>query len=243
MKITSLIKNIAASEHRYPDEVFSLPGRTYTCVNSYAYLFARKDIPLYDRMDGIFVDGMWLCKFLRIFWGKKITRRSFDMTSMARDLFERLNAPDNNQSIYFLGSRPEQVKAATELFARSYPGMKIAGCRDGYFKSDEERIGAARAIVSLTPDFAIMGMGKPAQEQFACLLREQGFKGIIFTCGGFLHQSTQKLHYYPKWIDRMNLRAFYRFYKEGTWIRLFYDLFRFPPLFIFDTLSSKLSKK
>ena len=221
MKITSLIKNIAASEHRYPDEVFSLPGRTYTCVNSYAYLFARKDIPLYDRMDGIFVDGMWLCKFLRIFWGKKITRRSFDMTSMARDLFERLNAPDNNQSIYFLGSRPEQVKAATE----------------------EERIGAARAIVSLTPDFAIIGMGKPAQEQFACLLREQGFKGIIFTCGGFLHQSTQKLHYYPKWIDRMNLRAFYRFYKEGTWIRLFYDLFRFPPLFIFDTLSSKLSKK
>mgnify|MGYP000060826451 CR=1 FL=1 len=42
-----------------------------------------------------------------------------------------------------------------------------------------------------------------------------GYQGIGFTCGGFVHQTAMnRMHYYPNWVDKMNLRFVYRMYKE-----------------------------
>lgn len=50
---------------------------------------------------------------------------------------------------------------------------------------------------------------------FLLKVRNAGFQGIGFTCGGFIHQTANnEIEYYPLWIDRMNLRFVYRMYKE-----------------------------
>ncbi|MDE6028555.1 MAG: WecB/TagA/CpsF family glycosyltransferase, partial [Muribaculaceae bacterium] len=126
----------------------------------------------------------------------------------------------------------------------AYPEMKIAGFRNGYFSSKEERQEEIRHIIELNPDFTIVGMGITLQENFALDLRKAGYKGIVFTCGGFLHQTVENINYYPAWINKYNLRAFYRLYKEkGLFKRLYYVLLEFPFLFTYDSLKTKMSHK
>ena len=78
------------------------------------------------------------------------------------------------------------------------------------------------------------------QEQFALDLKSRGYNGIVFTCGGFLHQSANDINYYPEWINKYNLRAFYRIVKEkGLWARLYNVLIQFPILFTWDSIRTK----
>ena len=45
----------------------------------------------------------------------------------------------------------------------------------------------------------------------------------------------------PKWVNKYNLRAFYRlFHEKGLWCRLYNVLIEFPILFTWDTLRTKL---
>lgn len=122
--------------------------------------------------------------------------------------------------------------------------MNIAGYRNGYFLLPEDRTQEIKKIVAENPDFVIVGMGSPLQEQFALDLKEAGFQGIVFTCGGFLHQTANGINYYPDWINRYNLRAFYRLYKEkGLFKRLYNVLIEFPILFTWDTFKTKVAKQ
>ncbi len=241
LKIDRLVDNIHNTSITYPDATFSEKGKVYTCLNPYSYHILRHNPEVYRRMDGIFVDGMLMCKFIRLLWHHNIPRRSLDMSGMAPDLFRRLNAKDCHESLYLLGARQNEVESSAAQIKSAYPDINIIGCRNGYFKDTEERRLTIENIVSLNPDFILIGMGSPLQEKFAADLRDAGFKGIGFTCGGFLHQTSAHINYYPGWIDRYNLRAFYRIYREkGLMGRLYNVLIQFPALFTFDTLRHRL---
>ena len=236
------IRKIRSSAEKYPELIFSEPEKAYTCVNSFSYHIFRKDPEIFNSLDGLFVDGMTMCWMIKFIWGHRIPRLSFDMTGMAVDLFKRINA--TKETIYFIGARPEEIENTVCQISSAYPDMKIIGFRDGYFNSNEERQKEIEKIVSLNPDFIIVGMGIVLQEKFALDLKKAGYKGIVFTCGGFLHQTTRNINYYPEWINRYNLRAFYRLYKEkGLFKRLYYVLLEFPLLFTFDSIKTRLKKQ
>lgn len=241
MKIKGFINKIEQSTARYPDSIFSDKGKIYTCVNPFKYHIVRKNFDTYMKMDGIFVDGILMCKMIGLVWRKKIRRLSFDMTAMARDLFSFLDK--SGKSVYFIGDAEEAVTKAVYNFSKNYPGMKVSGFRNGFFSSDTERQAAIKEIVKLNPDFTIIGMGGNIQERFAIDLKNAGYNGIAFTCGGFLHQSANTLHYYPAWVDKYNLRVFYRMVTEKTYVRMFHVLISFPLQFIFDSLHSQISRK
>ncbi|NJO34267.1 MAG: hypothetical protein HC869_15170 [Rhodospirillales bacterium] len=63
------------------------------------------------------------------------------------------------------------------------------------------------------------------QESFLLRLRQQGFNGVGFTCGGFLDQYSIGKQYYPTWIDRLELRWLYRLIMEPgrLWRRYFVE--------------------
>lgn len=240
MTTTEFVKKITDSANSYPDAVFSTPGKVYTCVNPYSYHMVRKNAELYSRLDGLFVDGFTMCMWIRLLWGCKIPRLSFDMSSMAADLFDALNGDMRDRSIYFLGTRQEAIEKTIDRIRSSYPSMNIKGFRNGYFKDDNERNEAIARIVELNPDFVIIGMGSPIQERFVLDLKKGGYKGIAFTCGGFLHQTSERINYYPTWVNKLNLRAFYRLYKEkGMAGRLWQVLVGFPAYFIYDSFKNR----
>ena len=217
------------------DELFlKVVGKIYTFLNPVSYLDALKHKELFEKYDGIFADGSLLVAAIRTFYGKKVTRRSFDMTSFAPQLFEY--ARNNHKSIYIVASKQEQVEKAVKIFQERYPDIKIIGFRNGYFHDEEEQMDEARKIVALSPDFLIVGMGILMQERFLLKVKDAGFNGIGFTCGGFIHQTAKdEIDYYPGWVDRMNLRFLYRMYKEPhTRIRYFKAGLIFPVRFAWE---------
>ena len=234
------VDKITESAANYPDITFTRKGTIYTCVNPYSYHIVRNHKEIYEQMDGLYVDGMLMCKLINLLWNKNIPRLSFDMSGMAIDLFAELN--NNGKSIYFIGAKQEVLEATIKNIKSHYTRINIAGYRNGYFLLPKDREKEIKHIVIQNPDFVVIGMGSPIQEQFAIDLKNAGYKGIAFTCGGFLHQTSNGINYYPNWINRYNLRAFYRLYKEnGLFKRLYNVLIEFPVLFIWDTIKTKIS--
>ena len=208
-----LVEKIVTTEFVSIKDVFARAGKVYTFLNPVSYLSALDNKELFVRFDGIFADGSILVAAIKLVYGKDVTRRSFDMTSLAPDLLSY--AETHGKSVYIVASRQEQVEKAVGIFKERYPKLLVVGYRNGYFASEKEQDEEARHIVEVNPDFLIVGMGALMQERFLLKVKDFGYRGIGFTCGGFIHQTANnEIDYYPAWVDRMNLRFLYRMFKE-----------------------------
>lgn len=208
-----LIDKILLTERSSVNQIFEDKGKVYSFLNPVSYLTALDNKELFGRLDGLFADGGLLVKAIKLVYGKQVTRRSFDMTSMAPELFSY--AQEHGKTIYIVASKQEQVEAAVEIFRERYPKVKFAGYRNGYFSSESEMDDEAKRIVEVNPDFLIVGMGALMQEKFLLKVKNASFKGVGFTCGGFIHQTSKnEIDYYPAWVDKTNLRFVYRMWKE-----------------------------
>lgn len=213
MNQSILIKKILSTENNSVNQIFETKGKVYTYLNPVSYLTALDNKELFGKMDGIFADGGLLVKAIKLVYGKAVTRRSFDMTSMAPELFAY--AEEHDKTIFIVASKQEQVEKAVEIFRERYTKVKFAGYRNGYFSSEEEMSKEAKHISEVNPDFLIVGMGALMQERFLLKVKNAGFQGIGFTCGGFIHQTSKnEIDYYPAWVDKTNLRFVYRMWKE-----------------------------
>lgn len=219
MPNTTLAKKIAQSEKV---NLFDLEKgvRIYTFLNPVSYLTALKKVSLFESMDGIFADGMLLVWAIRLFYGKKVKRKSFDMTSLAPMVFRYAN--DHHLSVCIVATHQNLLEKAIGRLKELYPSIIWKGCRNGYFSGDEEESREAKCIAELNPDILIVGMGIGNQERFLLNCKIAGFKGVGYTCGGFIHQIADQndlVNYYPKWVDKYDLRFVYRMYREPYTIK------------------------
>ena len=207
-----------------------------TFINPYSYLQARKDIELFSAFDKVHIDGILLVKFLRYFGIVKVKRKSFDMTSLAGSVFSCVE--EHRQRIFFIGSKKGVIDQSVSVIKKTYLSIDVCGYRDGYFDSEEEREETLKMIKDLDPDIVVCGMGTGIQELFLFDLRQLNWHGTGYTCGGFLHQSSSgTLHYYPKWIDKYNLRWAYRIYREPKLFKRYtVDYMKFAFIFTYDAL-------
>lgn len=211
--ISILVSKIISTESFSVNQIFENKGKAYTYLNPVSYLTALDNKELFSQLDGIFADGGLLVKAIKMVYGKQVTRRSFDMTSMAPELFAYV--AKHGKTIYIVASKQEQVEKAVEIFHERYPKVKFAGYRNGYFASENEMDVEAKYIAKLNPDFLIVGMGALIQEKFLLKVKNAGYQGVGFTCGGFIHQTSKnEIDYYPAWVDKTNLRFVYRMWKE-----------------------------
>lgn len=229
-----LVDKILFAESLTTEDLLCASKHVYTFLNPVSYLTAFDNQELFGRFDGIFADGSILVSAIKLMYGKSVTRRSFDMTSLAPQLLEYAEA--NGKTIYVVASQQEQVQKAIGVFEKRYPKLIVAGYRNGYFTSETEQDEEARHIVEINPDFLIVGMGALMQERFLLKVKEAGYNGIGFTCGGFIHQTSKdEIDYYPAWVDKTNLRFVYRMYKEPhTRKRYLQAALLFPARFIVE---------
>ena len=126
------------------------------------------------------------------------------------------------------------IDKAIKNILKDFPELNVVGFRDGYIQ-DNERKSLYQNIKTLNPDIVICGMGTPLQEQFLVDLQKTGWDGIGYTCGGFLHQTARNIQYYPKWIDKYNIRWIYRIYDEPKLFkRYFWEYPKFFGYFVYD---------
>lgn len=205
-----------------------LPDNTckmVTFLNPYYIETLKGESELYQKFDYIASDGIIPVVLNRFWRHPKSTRISFDMSSFAKELFEKIEKTDLN--IYFIGSEQRYIEKFIFTIKEEYPELNISGFRHGYIKNQFEEV--AKAIIRSNPDIVVIGMGAPLQDQFAVYLHDSGFNGTIYTCGGFFHQTTEKINYYPDWVNKFNLRALYRIFQEPY---VFKRIVKYYPYFI-----------
>ena len=242
MSIPVLVKKIIDTN---PDcaEILDCHGKIYTFLNPVSYLEALKNRDLYTNFDGIFVDGKFLAVAIGLFYHKRVKRCSFDMTSFAPKLFAYSEC--RGKSIYIVAGQQEEIDRAITTFTEHYPKLNIVGARNGYFDSDQAIDIEIKKIVKINPDFVICGMGAIKQENFLLRLKLAGYKGVAFTCGGFISQtSISNFIYYPRLFDILNLRFVYRMIKEKhTRMRYLQAFFCFPMKFVWEHVRSLFFSK
>ncbi|WP_183558401.1 WecB/TagA/CpsF family glycosyltransferase [Mucilaginibacter sp. SP1R1] len=206
---------------RIPESIEKFDPRNkalITFLNPYTYTLAVKNTAIFEKFDIIAPDGIFVVIVLNLLKATpfRIQRFSCDMTSIVPYIFKI--AIENNLKIFFLGTDPITIKKTMEIFRINFPNLQISGYKNGFFESEWERQEVINTIAVLNPPIILIGMGAIIQENMALDLRQAGYNGAIYTCGGFLHQSKDDIYFYPKIIDYLNLRFFYRALKENGFL-------------------------
>jgi exopolysaccharide biosynthesis WecB/TagA/CpsF family protein len=234
------IENIKIIKEKITEEAcidLTKKNKIYTFLNCYSYYIFRKNITSFKSIDAIFCDGMIFEKMMHSI-KIKASRVSFDMTSLAPIVFN--HARENNETLVLIGSEEGIAMRVKNILTENFDNLNVIDVRHGFFITEAERLEYIDYIVKLNPTYVIAGMGTPHQENFIVELKYAGWQGIGFTCGGFLHQTCKKgINYYPKLINKLNLRWAYRIWDEPKLLKryvlyyplsvsaFYYDYFKF----------------
>lgn len=182
-----------------------------TFVNPYSVKqFSTEYQELLFDFDQIYSDGQLLTNFYSKHFDP-IQRISFDGNSIASEVFEF--AAKHGLKIGLIGSTVENVESASAILNAHYG--EVVGYYTSGFNIDIDDI--AENIVKRNISIVVFGMGQILQERALLALKRQMADVVGFTCGGYIHQIAQnkRVQYYPEFINKYNLRAFYRVYDEG----------------------------
>ena len=232
MKFNSILKKLDWEFSKVP------PKSTVTFLNPYSYYLTR-NLKKLDDIDFIGIDGGLLKFIINLFFNFDIERISFDNSSLAPKLYH--HCINENHSIYFIGSTSPNIQGFINVLKAEVSNLNIVGYRHGYFESITQKEEVLKKIIKLNPNYVIVGMGTPFQENFILDLNQAGYEGIAFTCGGYFHQTTKGFNYYPYFFDKYNLRWFYRIIDEPKLIKRYLVFYPQSLFFIFlDLLRYKL---
>lgn len=119
----------------------------------------------------------------------------------------------NGKSIFFFGSKPGIAEKAAEKIREKYPGLIVAGTRDGYFQPEEES-SIVEEINGSGADFLCVALGAPKQEQFIFdhkkELKVHGAIGV----GGSLDVWSGSLKRAPEFYQKHGLEWLFRLIQE-----------------------------
>ncbi|MBO9445916.1 WecB/TagA/CpsF family glycosyltransferase [Ruegeria sp. R14_0] len=127
-------------------------------------------------------------------------------------------AVDNGLSFYLLGSTEEINRDCAERMTEMYPGLKIAGRRNGYFDPSEEDEVVADINAS-GADILWVGLGKPKEQFFAARIAPKlKHCAWVVTCGGCYHYIVGDYARAPMWMQKLGLEWVHRVSTGPTYL-------------------------
>ena len=154
------------------------------------------------------------------------------------DALAARSAARGDVRLYLLGGSGDTAQRAADAWRRAYPGVAIAGARDGYFRPDENDAVAA-AIRASGANVLLAGLGSPKQEQW--LVRYLGATGcgVGIGIGGSLDIYAGNVARAPAFFRRTGLEWAYRLAKEPRRWRRQLALPRFALAVLGEALSRR----
>lgn len=218
---------------------FSFEKGITSFVNPYSMLILKEHSLIAKNIDYWHADGSLMVLFYNKFINKKrINRYSFDDTSLAPVVFKKVK--EAKKTIAIIATEQNIIEKTIPRIENKYQ-IKIDLWRNGYFKSEAEIDKTIDDIIKNNIEIVICGMGTLHQESFLIKLKNKGWNGYGYTCGGYIHQTAINETYYPPFFDKYNLRWLYRMIKEPRVIPRY--LFKYPYfIYLFYRYSRKLKK-
>jgi len=130
--------------------------------------------------------------------------------------------------VYCFGSREEVVQALVPALQTTYPGLIVAGVRNGYFQPEDETTISAEIRNSNT-DVLLVGLPNPMAEEWIYRHKASLGVGVIIGVGGTFDVMSGKLKRAPAWMQRLGIEWLWRFLLEPRkrWKIILYQLPRF----------------
>ena len=130
------------------------------------------------------------------------------------------------KTYYLVGGKQEIIEQTVTYLKTDFPGINILNYRNGYIKTEAERLDLINDISNRKPDIVFVAMGSPKQE---LLMEEMSKKhpAIYQGLGGSFDVYTGNVKRAPKWWVDHNLEWAYRLIKEPVRIKRQIHLFKF----------------
>jgi N-acetylglucosaminyldiphosphoundecaprenol N-acetyl-beta-D-mannosaminyltransferase len=131
------------------------------------------------------------------------------------DLMDRLlaAAAKHRLSVYFLGARREVVETLVKNSRIRYPGVEIAGFRDGYFGPKDHQV-IVEEIRASGAHILFVGMPSPFKETWCERHRERLDVPVIMGVGGSFDVLAGYIRRAPHWMQSAGLEWFWRLLME-----------------------------
>lgn len=152
----------------------------------------------------------------------------------AAGLFEKLS--ERGGSVFLFGAKPGIAEKAAGNIKAKYPGLRVVGCENGYYKDDAPIIAH---INEASPDLLLVCLGAPKQERFMAAYSGRLNAGLMAGLGGSLDVFAGTVKRAPKFWQRLGLEWFYRLITDPKRIKRMIKL----PVFLFLTIGSRLRRK
>lgn len=152
----------------------------------------------------------------------------------AENLFKAIASTE--KTAYLLGAKPGVAEKAAENLVAKYPGLKIVGTADGYFKEDSPVVEKINAV---EPDLLLVCLGAPKQEKWMVKNAPDLKVGLMAGLGGSLDVFSGTVERAPEKWQKLGLEWLYRLYKEPKRIKRMSML----PAFLISTVWQRLRGK
>lgn len=116
----------------------------------------------------------------------------------------------HDSKFYLIGSTEETINKTVDKLKIDFPSIQIAGFRNGFIKTQEEKVRLIADIKEKQPDFVFVAMGFPIQERLMNELHKQ-HRATYLNLGGSFDVYTGKVTRAPRWIQNLGMEWFYRF--------------------------------
>ena len=166
---------------------------------------------LNSQADFVLPDGagaVWAGRYLGYEVAERVT--GFDLWNNLLKL-----SAEQEWKVYFLGGAPGIAEAAKSKAESLYPGVRIVGVHDGYFKSNETEE-LLDEINESGAQMLFVALGAPKQERFIAEQRERLKARLLMGIGGSFDVFAGKMARAPKWMQDASLEWAFRLYKQPS---------------------------
>jgi N-acetylglucosaminyldiphosphoundecaprenol N-acetyl-beta-D-mannosaminyltransferase len=129
---------------------------------------------------------------------------------------------ESQLKLFLLGGRPGVPEAVSAWAQEHYPGLRVSGCRHGYFKAEEEAE-VLNDIRRAGADVLLVAFGVPRQERWIANHKVECGAKVAIGVGGLFDFYSGRIPRAPVWMRELGMEWFYRFLKEPRrmWKRYF----------------------
>ena len=187
-----------------------------------------------EAMDAVRNADMVIADGIGVVYGSRILgtplKERVPGIELAQNLMSRM--AESGKTLFLLGSKPGIAEDAAARLAENYPGLKIVGTHDGYFKEDEPVVSQIRESGA---DVVFVCLGAPKQEKWMQKNGAATGARLLLGLGGCLDVFSGNVQRAPEGFRKLGLEWFYRLIKNpsrlGRMMRL--------PLFLVHVIGEK----
>ncbi len=144
--------------------------------------------------------------------GKPIAERAAGY-DIACEVLDRIKG--TSHSVFLFGGKPGVAETAKEKLMELYPGIQIAGTRNGYFKPEEEQE-IVDEINNSGADLIFVCLGAPKQELWIDKYKDKLCANVAMGIGGSLDVFAGTALRAPEFYCKHGLEWFYRLMKQPS---------------------------